>query len=328
MTFSASIGMGSGAVRESGAYGIRLGSSFRLEEAPAIVTRTLRGSEIAVTEIRSDIPDYAISDPIPQEDAYLVGLQVRDFFAQHYWEDGKKYPISDLRAGQILLYDLKRKPAVLIDKPFHSVHFYIPRGALDTIADDSNAPRISELDYEPGKGLFDETIRSLGSSVLAAMQTPEQTSRMFIDHLSLAVAAHVAQTYGGLRPVIRPPKGGLAPWQERRAKEQMDAHLDGKISLRDLAAECGLSLSHFSRAFRETTGLAPHKWLLRRRVEVAKAMMDDRRLALAEIATACGFADQSHFTRVFSQTIGVSPGTWRRNLSTVRQPDNGVVFVE
>lgn len=302
-------------MRETGAYGNRLGSRFRLEDAPAIVTRTLRGSEIAVTEVRSERPDYAISDPIPQEDAYLIGLQVRDYFDHHYWEDGKKYAVTDLQAGQVLLYDLKRKPAFLIDKPFHSVHFYIPRAALDVIAEDSNAPRIGELAYDPGRGVFDQTIQHLGMTVHAAMQAPEQASRMFVDHLSLAVAAHVAQTYGGLQPVQCPPKGGLAAWQERRAKEQMDANLDGRISLRELAADCGLSLSHFSRAFRETTGLAPHKWLLRRRVEVAKSLMQDRRLTLAEIALACGFADQSHFTRVFAQCVGVSPGTWRRNIA-------------
>jgi AraC-like DNA-binding protein len=301
-------------MRENGAYGKRLGSSFRIEEAPAIVTRTLRGSEIAVTEIRSDKPDFAVSDAIPQEDAYLVGVQIRDFGDQHYWEDGKKFAVHNVRAGEMLLYDLKRNPTILIDKPFHSIHFYLPRAALDAIADDSNARRIEDLRYSPGAGWVDETVFNLGSSMLAAMQAPEQASRMFVDHLSLAVAAHVAQSYGGLKPVARPPKGGLAAWQERRAKETMDANLDGNISLRDLASDCGLSLSHFSRAFRESTGIAPHKWLLRRRVDAAKAMMEDRRLSLAEIATACGFADQSHFTRVFSQAVGLSPGAWRRDL--------------
>ncbi|MBO9713963.1 AraC family transcriptional regulator [Sphingomonas sp.] len=305
-------------MREHGAYGRRLGSSFRIDDAPAIVTRLLRGTEIAVTEIRSDHPDHGVTDPLPVEDAYLVGVQLRDFGDQHYWENGRKYGVHHLRAREMLLYDLKRSPAVLIDKPFHSIQFYLPRAALDAIADESNARRIGELAYEPGKGWIDETVFNLGSSLRAALEAPERANRVFVDHVTLALAAHVAQAYGGLCPVARPPKGGLAPWQERRAKERIDANLDGQVSLRELAADCGLSLSHFSRAFRETTGVAPHKWLLRRRVDAAKTMMEDRRLSLAEIATACGFADQSHFTRVFSQAMGVSPGIWRRDMAPGR----------
>jgi AraC family transcriptional regulator len=107
-------------------------------------------------------------------------------------------------------------------------------------------------------------------------------------------------------------RGGLAGWQERRAKEILAAHLTGQIALQEVAHACGLSVSHFSRAFRETTGLAPHQWLLHRRIEAAKSAMHDARLPLADVALSCGFADQSHFTRVFSKQVGVSPGCWRR----------------
>ena len=137
---------------------------------------------------------------------------------------------------------------------------------------------------------------------------------MFVDHVSLAVGIHVAQTYGGMRPVSRPARGGLAPWQERRAKEILSANLDGGVPLKDVARECRLSVSHFSRAFRRTMGVAPHNWLLMRRIEVAKEKLRDTRLSLSDVALACGFADQSHLTRVFTGMVGVSPGAWRRAL--------------
>ena len=111
---------------------------------------------------------------------------------------------------------------------------------------------------------------------------------------------HVAQTYGGMRPVSRPARGGLAPWQERRAKEILSANLDGSVPLKEVARECRLSVSHFSRAFRRTMGVAPHNWLLTRRIEVAKEKLRDTGLSLSDVALACGFADQSHLTRVFT----------------------------
>jgi AraC family transcriptional regulator len=109
-----------------------------------------------------------------------------------------------------------------------------------------------------------------------------------------------------------PLRGGLAPWQERRAKELMSTHLNREISLAFVAGECKLSVSHFARSFKQCTGKPPHRWLLENRVEKAKELLIDAELPLAEIALECGFSDQSHFTRVFSRIAGTSPGTWQR----------------
>ena len=91
--------------------------------------------------------------------------------------------------------------------------------------------------------------------------------------------------------------------------------LTGATPLDDIASACGLSVSHFSRAFRRSIGLSPHAWLLDKRVEAAKAMLRRREAPLSLIALACGFADQSHFTRVFTRRVGLSPGAWRKYLS-------------
>jgi AraC family transcriptional regulator len=111
----------------SDGYGLRLGVRLRVENAPAIVTRMLNKADIAVTEIRCDDPLPAMSGSIQREDAFLVGLQLRDFPTHQYWEDGRQAPVCDLRAGETCLYDLKRDPAVLLDKPYHSLLFYLPR---------------------------------------------------------------------------------------------------------------------------------------------------------------------------------------------------------
>ena len=94
----------------------------------------------------------------------------------------------------------------------------------------------------------------------------------------------------------------------------ISASLDGDISLADLAKECRMSTAHFARAFRQSVGLSPHQWLLRRRVDQAKGLLRDRSLSLSDVAISCGFADQSHFIRVFRRMTCVSPGAWRRNL--------------
>ena len=298
----------------TGAYGQRLGEALRVENAPAIVTRSLRAADIAVTEIRCDSPLPEMSGSIQQKDAFLVALQLRDFPNREYWEGGRRASVCDLRAGESCLYDLRRDPTALLDKPYHSLAFYLPRAALDAIADEADAPRIRDLSFEPGAGVNDVTIFGLGSLLLPALSHPDQSSRLFVDHVLLAFGVHIAQTYGSMRPVSRLPQGGLAPWQERRAKEILRANLEGGVPLKVVARECSLSVGHFSRAFHRTLGVAPHNWLIEQRIVLSREKLRDDRLSLADVAAECGFCDQSHFTRHFIRVVGVTPGAWRRAL--------------
>jgi AraC-like DNA-binding protein len=296
----------------SEAYGDGLAKRLRVENVAAITTRLRKNVTVAITEIRRDNPSPAISST-QQQDAYNVGLLLRDKPAHQCWEDGRRISVCDLRAGDTCLYDLRRERRVLLDKPCHFLLFYLSREALNAIADDASAPRIGDLNYKPGSGIEDATIFRLGNSVLPALSRPNQANRLFVDHVTLAVGIHVAQTYGGMRSVSRIASGRLAPWQERRAKEIISANLGG-VPLADVARECRLSTSHFQRAFRRTVGMAPHKWLLSRRIELAKKKLRDGRSPLSDVALECGFGDQSHLTRVFSRLVGTSPGVWRRAI--------------
>jgi AraC family transcriptional regulator len=295
-------------------YGQQLAERLRAEQAHAILTRVLHTADMAVTETRCDDPVLGLSQSIQREDAYLVALTLRDFPNRQYWEDGRQMPVCDLRTGQVDFHDLKRDPIALLDKPYHDLFFYLPRSALNAIADDAEAPRIDDLNHKP-VAMDDTTISSLGMAVLPALSYPDQASQLFIDYVLLAVGVHVAQTYGGMRPRSRLVRGGLAPWQVRRAEEILRANLDGRVSLKEVAQECRLSVSHFSRAFRRSVGVAPHNWLLAQRVEVAKEKLRDGRLSLLDVAQVCGFADQSHLTKVFTRMVGVSPGAWRRAVA-------------
>jgi AraC-like DNA-binding protein len=298
----------------SDAYGDRLANRLRGDKVLTIITRLRRNAIMAISEIRRDDPLPATVSSGQQENAYVVNLLLRGKPAHQYWEDGRRILACDLRAGETCLYDLRReRRSFLLDKRYHALAFYLSREALNAIADDVSAPRIGDLNHKPGFGIEDATIFRLGSSVLTALSRPDQANRLFVDHVTLAVGIHVAQTYGGMRPVSRIAPGRLAPWQERRAKEIICANLGG-VPLADVARECRLSTSHFQRAFRHTVGMAPHNWLLSRRIELAKEKLRNGRLSLSDVASACGFCDQSHLTRVFTRLVGVSPGAWRRVL--------------
>ena len=295
-------------------YGQRFGERLRVENAPAMITRALRNADMAVTEVRCDNPPLEMSGAFQREDAFVITLHLRDRPNREYWEGGRRALVCDFRAGESCLYDLKRDPSALLDKPYHTLFFYLPRVALDAIADEANVPRIRDLSYKPGAAVNDATISSLGRLLLPALRDPDQANRLFVDHVMLALGAHVAQTYGGMRPVSRPARGGLAPWQERRAREFLLANIKRAVALKEVARECGLSVGHFSHAFRRTLGVAPHKWLIEQRVVLSKDKLRDDGLSLSDVAAECGFSDQSHHARHFQRIVGVSPGAWRRAL--------------
>lgn len=294
-----------------GAYGQNLADCFRIERAPSFVSRTLRHCEIAVTQITCDVENNGLSAPIPREDAFLVTLQLRDCRAHDLWLDGRAMKTKPLTAGTTSVYDLRCSPMVNSISPFRSLHFYFSRNALEAAAEGGDTSALDALPHNPGVGMDDQVIRSLGSSLLPAFERPDEVTMIFVDHITTAAAAYFSHLFVGAQ--VPPPTDGLAHWQEQRAKEMLRAQLDGVITVAQLAKECGLSSRAFSNAFHKSTGRRPHRWLLEQRVERAKDLLRSRR-SLAEIAAACGFAGEDHLKRVFLQTIGTSPEQWRRSL--------------
>ena len=90
--------------------------------------------------------------------------------------------------------------------------------------------------------------------------------------------------------------------------------MSDSIDLAALAAIAGLSVYHFARAFKQSAGVTPHHYLIKRRIERAQEMLARTQLSLPEIALVTGFSDQSHLTRHFRQLLGTSPGQFRRSL--------------
>jgi AraC family transcriptional regulator len=135
---------------------------------------------------------------------------------------------------------------------------------------------------------------------------------LMADGWMLQALAHMVRVTNARNPVGAGQSRGLAPWQLRRAMEFMHAHLSGNISLQQLASACDLSVSYFARGFKNGTGVSPHRWLVETRIEKAKDLLLNTKMPLAEVAVACGFADQCHLTRKFRRATGETPAAWRR----------------
>ena len=231
-------------------------------------------------------------------------------FFSDLWMGGKRRTLPYANLGDAFLFDLSDNPVVGLATSFDSMRFYITQQALNELAHDRGIRPITGL-HRRDFGGSDPVLFALAQTLGAAMAHPGHTTALFADGIAIAFFAHIAHAYGSAaRSSGR--CGGLAPWQFRRATEFIDANLSNDPTIARVAKECGVSISHFARAFKQTTGVTPHRWLTCRRLERAKDLLSVGSVELAEIALACGFTDQSHFTRAFSYGEGISPGRWRR----------------
>jgi AraC family transcriptional regulator len=126
------------------------------------------------------------------------------------------------------------------------------------------------------------------------------------DGLIVALLAHLWGTDRGERGAP-----GLAPAVQRRVLAHIDERIEQPVTLAELAALARMSVRHFCRAFRASQGCSPHQYLLRQRIERAKALISARAMPLAEIAQCVGFSDQSQFTRTFRKVAGITPAAHR-----------------
>jgi AraC-like DNA-binding protein len=145
-------------------------------------------------------------------------------------------------------------------------------------------------------------VRRQGTRVSAVEVAPEQA----VPHQEKPDRG--AATAAG---AIRRPSGGLAPGALRRVREHVEARLSERICLSELAAIARLSDCHFSRAFKQSVGVPPHRYIMTRRIAAATRLMQDSDRPLTEISQAVGFCDQSHFTRVFVDVMGETPRGFR-----------------
>jgi len=111
-------------------------------------------------------------------------------------------------------------------------------------------------------------------------------------------------------------RGGLAPWQKRRVDRYLRRSLHRSLRIEELAEQAALSTSHFARAFKDSFGTTPQRYITALRLERAQQLMLTTRDPLSQIALACGLASQAHLSKLFRRWQGETPSAWRRRHQT------------
>lgn len=196
-----------------------------------------------------------------------------------------------------------------IGGPLHMFHLYIDPGtlayqALTAFDLDPRYIDLRDLTFSD-----DPEMAAIVRGGVMPLDWDEGGDRMALDAACHGLLHRLLAHHNGARQGA--VRGGLAPFVRRRVAELIEARLDEALTLERLAGEAGLSTFHFAKMFRVSFGMPPHRYLAERRVERAKRHLRDGRLALQQVALACGYASQSHFTRAFRAATGATPGEWR-----------------
>ncbi|WP_035482019.1 AraC family transcriptional regulator [Gallaecimonas xiamenensis] len=192
------------------------------------------------------------------------------------------------------------------------VHLYCTHQHLLALAERTWDKSPARIDLAPQIFGDDPQITLLYRQFLLAQQWQDPANRLALSSASTLLLTHLLRRYSQLQWQLPRVKGGLAPVVLSRVKAYMEQHLDQPIKLQDLAGEAGLSEYHFARMFKQSTGQAPHQYLMARRLARAQQLLRHSEQPLVDIALACGFSSASHFSNRFKAATGLAPSALRR----------------
>jgi AraC family transcriptional regulator len=181
-------------------------------------------------------------------------------------------------------------------------------------ASDIEANRIELLSHS---FLPDQYSEQLGRMLLHEIHSSGFNTRLYAESLATTLALHLLRHYSTLQKGERSVTRGLSKTQLRQTLEYVHEYYAQDLSVAELAAVANVSPSHFARLFKRTIGMAPHEYLIACRIERAKKLLLTEDISIHEIASQCGFADQSHLTRHFQRVVGMTPGELRKDRRNV-----------
>lgn len=250
------------------------------------------------------VVDVAPSDTIRLTMSLVDGRNARD---------GRGALADRARAGSISVFSPTEGAIVAVDGEADVLQLFLSQAYAEAALDAPFAcPPMADLRDDGAQGLMMRVL------VGSARGGPDDAlmAEEALHALALRIERHASERARAETPSAL-FRGGLAPAALRRVEAMIAAALDeaGSPTLAEMAATAGVSVTHLIRAFRRTTGGSPHKYLVRRRMDRAIALLRAAKIPVAEVADAVGFATPAHFVAAFRATIGVTPGALRDALA-------------
>jgi AraC family transcriptional regulator len=219
-----------------------------------------------------------------------------------------------VQPGDITIVPKEAPTEWYLSEPADLLHLHVDPSLVAQIADqviDTDPSRIEIVDR---LGVRDPLIQHIGAALLSELQTGGIIGRLYAESLAHTLAMHLVRQHSTILYSSSRNAGGLPPRKLQRALDYINDNLALDIPLADLAAIVDLSPYHFTRLFKQSMNIAPHQYLIEQRIVVAKRLLTETQLPIADIAYQVGFNSQSHFTTLFRKRVGATPAAYRNAL--------------
>lgn len=252
----------------------------------------------------------------PDPGTHILSIHMNGALKNQFRADGITRFEGDNQVADVVIIPAGQRPVALLREARTAdvMHLYIPdrivrRACADMTAD--NGPLEIKDHFASG----DQEALRAARLVRDEMRNPGIASSLLLDSVAAAMAVRIIRHWSNLGetpPALR--RGGLAPWQVRKAQQIVQDRLAEEVRLEELAAAVGLSTFHFARAFRQSTGVPPHRYQTLTRLERARDMLAKTDLGVLHIAIAIGYESGQALARAFRREYGCSPAEFRREM--------------
>ena len=168
----------------------------------------------------------------------------------------------------------------------------------------------SSVELKPTFAQPDILIQSIALNIKVELDS-RTSDRVYIDRLFQTLLIHLIRYYCTKEYSPKQTTGGLPPYRLKQVIDYINQNLDENIKIKDVAKSIGISQYYFCRLFRQSTGIAPYRYVIQQRISRAKALIEENRLSLSDIAIECGFSSQSQMTHHFRKLVGTTPKVYR-----------------
>jgi AraC family transcriptional regulator len=222
---------------------------------------------------------------------------------------GKDYATGMARRGSITFIPAGSSSRWDIHGQVDVLQLYLSPELLDRVSQECPGETRPLIDSTAQQ---DNAMATLLTMAHQSFGEPAPLEGLYRQQLASLIAIHLAKTHTGVAETSEKASGGLAPGALRMSLERLSSGNDEDLSLGALAEATNLSRFHFCRAFKRSTGLAPHEWLRHRRMEQAMTMLRDPGMQITDIAGIMSYGTLTAFCVAFKRHTGLTPGEWRR----------------
>lgn len=252
--------------------------------------------------------------PVPSLSEHALYLHLGTPTVLERWLDGNRRDQGPVEAGDLTFVPAQRQAEWRWSDPIRVLHLYLQPSLLRRVAEEAADVDPDRIELIPRFSESDPLIKELGKAVLTEMRDGAGDIQLYAEQAAQMLAVHLLRRHCSEEATVDSVTGGIPPVRLRRVKDYIEAHLSDDISLEDLADVARMSKYHFSRQFKTSVGESPIQYVIGRRIEEGKRLLEQTDWLVSRVSQEVGYDSQSRFTTQFKRRIGTTPAAYRRQL--------------